>query len=236
MIIMSEDLLSQLTDRETTKETKAAVTWVIDVTGSMSSEIEAVRETLLDFADIFEKRGVRLDLGLVSYRDLTIGEEVTTHSFGGKTFTRDANEFRSEIKSALVAGGGGPTPESGYEAIVQACNLEWPQGSDRVIVLITDAPPHTLTSCPCGTACGSSFDSGEVKKKLAEADIKMVYVVTYTKVDSIRDKYSVLLNSKTDQMFDLGNKDKSSLIKTIRNIGLSTSERTGSITSRTETE
>ena len=40
------------------------------------------------------------------------------------------------------------------------------------------------------------------------------------------------LNPKYDQMFDLGNKDKSSLIKTIRNIGLSTSERTGSVTDR----
>ena len=67
-------LLEQLTEKDTEKTTKAAVTWVIDVTGSMASEIEAVRDTLLEFADIFEKRGVRLDLGLISFRDLTQGE------------------------------------------------------------------------------------------------------------------------------------------------------------------
>ena len=63
----------------------------------------------------------------------------------------------------------------------------------------------------------------------------MAYVVTYTKVDAIREQYLSILNPKYDQMFDLGNKDKSSLIKTIRNIGLSTSERTGSETDRDTT-
>jgi len=231
---MSDDLLNQLTAKETKKETKAAVTWVIDVTGSMSSEIEAVRDTLLEFADIFETRGVRLDLGLVSFRDLTIGETITTHSFSGSPFTRDAGEFRNEIKSALVADGGGPTPESSYDAVVQACQMEWPQGSDRVIVLITDAPPHTSAPCVCGTTCGTKYDSAMVKKSLGDADIKMMYVVTYTREESIRNKFSVLLHDKSDAMFDLGNKDKSTLIRTIRNIGLTTSERTGSVTSRTD--
>lgn len=232
---MSDELLDQLTHKETTKETKAAVTWVIDVTGSMNSEIEALRDTLLEFADIFEKRGVRLDLGLISFRDLTVGEEVTTHSFGGKTFTRDANEFKSEIKSALVAGGGGPMPESSYDAIVQACNIKWPQGSNRVIVLITDAPPHTATSCVCGETDCSKFDMPDVKKHLVESNIEIFHIVTYTKVEEIRSKFVPLLSS-TDVMFNLGNKDKTSLINTIRNIGLSTSERTGSVTGRTLTE
>ena len=231
---MSVDLLDQLTKRETVKEFKAAVTWVIDVTGSMGSEIGAVRDTLLEFANIFEKRGVRLDLGLVSFRDLTIGEDVTTHSFGGKTFTRDANEFRSEIKSALVAGGGGPTPESSYEAMIQACNLEWPQGADRTIVLITDAPPHTSSPCPCGQPCGSIYDSAEVKKQLDEANINLT-VLTYVNEEDIRESYRSCQNPMREPiMFDLGNKDKSSLIKTIRNIGLNTSERTGKSDSLTE--
>lgn len=215
-------LLDQLTEKETAKETKAAVTWVIDVTGSMATEIEAVRDTLLEFADIFEKRGVRLDLGLITFRDLTIGEDVTIHSFNGKTFTRDAGEFRNEIKG-LSATGGGPEPESSYDAIVKACEMEWPQGSDRVIVLITDAPSHT-------TSDGGSYSISDVQSKKTEAGIAMMYAVTYTKVDRIRECYFPLLNSKTDQMFDLGKKDKSSLVRTIRNIGLSTSERTASKT------
>jgi len=217
-------LLDQLTEKETEKETKAAVTWVIDVTGSMQPEIEAVKDTLLEFADIFEKRGVRLDLGLITFRDLTIGEDITIHSFSGKTFTRNAGEFKKEIEG-LRARGGGEEPESSYDAIVKACEMEWPQGTDRVIVLITDAPSHT-------TSDGGAYDIADVKAKMAEAKIAMAYAVTYTKKDRIRDCYFPLLDPKTDQMFDLGNKDKSSLVKTIRNIGLSTSERTGSETDR----
>ena len=60
----------------------------------------------------------------------------------------------------------------------------------------------------------------------------MTYAVTYTTVDRIRECYYPLLNDKTDQMFDLGKKDKSSLVRTIRNIGLSTSERTASKTDK----
>ena len=68
---MTDDLLQKLTKRETEKAVKAAVTFVVDVLMSMSEEIKAVKAALLDFAEIFEKRKVRLHLGMISFRDLT---------------------------------------------------------------------------------------------------------------------------------------------------------------------
>ncbi len=37
-------------------------------------------------------------------------------------------------------------PESSYDALVKATEMDWPQGCEKVILLITDAPSHTSTT------------------------------------------------------------------------------------------
>ena len=69
-------LLEQL-PRKIQRRLLRRVTWVIDVTGSMASEIGCQRYAVR-ICRYFEKRGVRLDLGLISFRDLTQGEKITT--------------------------------------------------------------------------------------------------------------------------------------------------------------
>jgi Mg-chelatase subunit ChlD len=212
---MTDDLLEKLTQRETEKAVKAAVTFVIDVTGSMSSEIEAVKAALLDFAEIFEKRKVRLHLGMISFRDLTQGEDITVHRFGEGEFTRSAEAFKSQVNT-LTASGGGPTPESSYDALVKAAGMEWPQGCEKVVLLITDAPSHT-----------SSTTKDAAYAAMEAAEVKQFYCLTYTTQPKVRDFYVDFLKlGKGGSMYDLGNKDHSTLVKNIRNIGLTSSERT----------
>lgn len=212
---MSDDLLDQLTKRETEKAVKAAVTFVIDVTGSMSSEINAVKAALLDFAEIFEKRKVRLHLGMISFRDLTQGEDITVHKFGDGEFTRSAEAFKAQVET-LNATGGGPEPESVYDALVKATEMDWPQGCEKVILLITDATSHTST-----TTKEAAFSAMEA------AEVGQFYALTYTTKPKVRDCYVEFLKiGKGGNMHDLGNKDHSTLVKIIRNIGLTSSERT----------
>ena len=221
---MSDDLLDQLTERETKKEVKAAVTWVIDVTMSMDKEIVAVREALEEFADIFERRKVRLHLGMISFRDLTQGETITVHEFDGGHFTRSGDAFKGQVQT-LSASGGGPRPESSYDAIARACEMDWPQGCEKIIVLVTDAPSHTSTT-----------SKNAAKAALQGADVKQFYALTYTTEAVVRDCYvDFTAVGKGGAMFDLGNRDKSTLIKTIRNLGLTSSERTVSKTTDRET-
>lgn len=220
---MTDDLLEKLTQRETEKTVKAAVTFVIDVTGSMGSEIEAVRAALLDFADIFEKRKVRLHLGMISFRDLTQGENITVHNFGEGEFTRSAESFKTQV-GTLEAAGGGPEPESSYDALVKATEMEWPQGCEKVILLITDATSHTST-----TTKADAYSAMEA------AEVGQFYALTHTTQARVRDCYLDFIKIGKGNMYDLGNKDHSTLVKTIRNIGLTSSERTISKTTGGDT-
>ncbi|MDA8568397.1 VWA domain-containing protein [Euryarchaeota archaeon] len=212
---MTDDLLQKLTKRETEKAVKAAVTFVVDVTGSMGEEIKAVKAALLDFAEIFEKRKVRLHLGMISFRDLTQGEDITVHNFDGEEFTRSAESFKAQV-GTLRADGGGPMPESSYDALVKATEMDWPQGCEKVILLITDAPSHTST-----TTKDAAYAAMEA------AEVGQFYGLTYTTKPNVRDCYLDFVKvGKGGNMYDLGNKDHSTLVKTIRNIGLTSSERT----------
>ena len=44
----------------------------------------------------------------------------------------------------LIASGGGDGPEAQTAALADALNLEWAEGAAKMVVLITDAPPHGI--------------------------------------------------------------------------------------------
>jgi hypothetical protein len=46
--------------------------------------------------------------------------------------------------SSLVAAGGGDGPEAQTAALAAALDLDWAEGAIKMVVLITDAPPHGL--------------------------------------------------------------------------------------------
>ncbi len=95
---MSVDLLDQLTKRETVKEFKAAVTWVIDVTGSMGSEIGAVRDTLLEFANIFEKKYNYLqDINIDTFLFVSEALQISSNFKKTSSYTEvlESNDFRN---------------------------------------------------------------------------------------------------------------------------------------------
>jgi hypothetical protein len=222
---MADGVLDQITKRETEKPVTAAVTWVIDKTMSMHEEIPAIRDALNEFANMFEKRRVRLHLGMISYRDLTQGEDIDVHQFDGKEFTRSADAFRAQVET-LNAEGGGPEPESTYDALVKACGMDWPQGCEKIIVLVTDATSHTSTTTK--DAAHAAMEA---------AGLSQFYALTHTTEPRIRDCYVDFTKiGKGGTMFDMGNRDRTSLLKTIRNIGLTASERTGGGGTDTKTE
>ncbi|MBM3853412.1 MAG: VWA domain-containing protein [Verrucomicrobia bacterium] len=119
----------------------ADIMFVLDCTSSMQAEIYTMRDTILNFADSIESEGVRARVGLVAFRDRLIGEEHQVLTFDGQPFTSDPAAFREKV-SKLRAGGGGDIPESSLDALMAA--LQQPFGADvsKVVVLITDAPPH----------------------------------------------------------------------------------------------
>jgi hypothetical protein len=113
--------------------------FLLDTTGSMGDELSRIQDTIDDIAariDSFEPRP-NLRFGLVAYRDE--GDEYVTRSFD---FTADVAAFRSELR-ALVADGGGDTPEAVDAAMTAAVNdLNWSEGAVKLVFLVADAGPH----------------------------------------------------------------------------------------------
>lgn len=126
---------------ELQRRRRADVVFALDCTLSMKGEIDAIREAIIGFVDSIQAEGVRARVGLVVFRDRLIGEEHRALLFDGQPFTSDPVMFRREV-SALRAEGGGDEPESSLDAIMLALRLPFEEGASKVVVLVTDAPPH----------------------------------------------------------------------------------------------
>jgi phosphate/phosphite/phosphonate ABC transporter binding protein len=113
---------------------------VFDTTGSMSEEIDGMIRTTGAFADILRKNRIDFRLGLVSYGD-EIRRIFKTSGKPEATLTKDADLFKRWLKS-LNALGGDDEPENTYEAVKAALGCGFRKESKKVLIVITDAPPH----------------------------------------------------------------------------------------------
>lgn len=112
------------------------IVFVLDVTGSMSGEIAAVRSNIIEFADSLMARGLDYRLGLVTFRD-----EVTETV----AFTDDAQAFRDDVarQSAI---GGRDRAENSLDALAQATTLGYRDNARRIAIWITDADYYESTA------------------------------------------------------------------------------------------
>lgn len=147
----------------------ADIMFVFDCTGSMYGEIRAMQDAIIDFARSVKADGLDIRLGLVEFRDRTIGEEHKLHRFTEGAFTKNMTEFQSAV-DCLSASGGGPEPESSPDALMLALQQEFRDCPNKTIVLITDASPHLPDK--------DTRSYEQVIAKLKERNINQFYVVT----------------------------------------------------------
>jgi hypothetical protein len=118
------------------------IAFVVDTTGSMKDDINAVRDSLLDIIkQIIEKTsGLTIRFGLVSYRD----HPPQDRTYVTKTLdlTQDIKQVHKEI-SRLKPSEGGDTPEAVADALHDArVKMSWGTDAYKVLLLVGDAPPH----------------------------------------------------------------------------------------------
>lgn len=116
------------------------VLFLIDATGSMSDEIDELKENILSISAQIEALPSRPDVrfGLVSYRDR--GDDYVTRV---SDFTGDVTAFQRDL-AMVMASGGGDAPESLNEALYRAVQgVSWRvEDTVSLIILVADAPPH----------------------------------------------------------------------------------------------
>jgi Ca-activated chloride channel family protein len=171
---------------------QADIMFVLDVTGSMSAEIQGVKNGIQNFSNELQKRNIDAEIGLIAFGDRLNGEEPKVLSFGGKAFTSDAVSFSRQVGEISLMNGG-DTPESSMDALALASSQPFRSQSTKIILLITDAPPKLPDKD------NSSID--QVKESLRRNEIRQLHLVIN---DDDRAVYSQLQSTSSGQIFSLG--------------------------------
>ena len=177
--------------------------FAVDVTGTMQSYIDGVKNNIEKFVDSLKTRGIEYRLGLILFSDII--EEVHQP-------TTDVKEFLSWL-NRVFASGGFDEKENALEAIKEAANIRWNPAANRVIAIVTDAPFHQigergngrtfldtqgaielLREKECRLFCIASPQLPEYKK-LADATRGAVY--------DIRQPFSRILDQYSTQLTNL---------------------------------
>jgi hypothetical protein len=116
------------------------VHFLIDATGSMSDEIQQLKDNMISVAERIAamQSNPNVRYGMTIYRDR--GDLFISRSFD---FTTDVSDFTEALRE-VQAEGGGDYPESLNEGLHQALHLpEWRvEETVSLLFLIADAPPH----------------------------------------------------------------------------------------------
>eukprot|EP01083_Nonionella_stella_P156357 506253_1 len=143
------------------------IVFVLDCTGSMSSYIQACKDNINQISSTIHKETNNeylIQFGLVLYRD--IPPQDLTFITKRIDFTPIPLQIQLKLNS-VRATGGGDTPEALTSALYDCYkNLKWREHSIKVIVVITDAPPHGLeTQVQDGFPDGdpNTFDDDDVE-------------------------------------------------------------------------
>jgi Mg-chelatase subunit ChlD len=159
LAVQGEDnvLTLKLAVERTPIATKAIdLAFILDTTGSMAEEIDAIKSTVSAVATkLGPQQGLAVRVGMVAYKDY--GDPYVTKSF---PFTSDFAGFRTSI-AGLSASGGGDIPEAVNEALHTAGQLDWNDNAfARVAFLIADAPPHMHEQYDYATEAKSLLSRG----------------------------------------------------------------------------
>lgn len=129
------------------------IVFCIDVTGSMTPIIDAVKANALRFYDDVQSnlidKGKNVDelrVRVIAFRDFAADGEAALQESPFFRLPAEQTGF-SDFVNGLLAEGGGDAPESGLEAVALAVNSPWTTRGDRrrqVVVVWTDQPAHPL--------------------------------------------------------------------------------------------
>jgi hypothetical protein len=117
------------------------------------SEINRICRRLVSVGAVGDGKGY-LRMGLIAFRDHPPQDKTfVTQEYA---FTTSTSVMASNLKG-LSAHGGGDGPESVTDALHGALNAKWREDAMKIVILVTDAPPHGLgergdgfpNGCPC---------------------------------------------------------------------------------------
>lgn len=112
-----------------TLQQKADIIFCMDISGSMGSEINAVKSNTQGFVDALNQRNFDVQLGLI-----TFGGSPYLKPMNSEQFYASTGDFLTDFNTLRARGWNEPW----FDANVKASQYSFRQGAARVIILITD--------------------------------------------------------------------------------------------------
>ena len=127
---------------------KAEMVFVVDVSGSMSPQINNLRNNVRNFVQELNSRDIEAKLGLITYSDITAKpagdgtlDSTTVHTSGGSVWM-NVDEFITAL-NRIVLLNGGDLPEAAIDGLGFLVQKEspiiWSKDTHKFAFLITDA-------------------------------------------------------------------------------------------------
>ena len=184
-----------------------------DCTGSMGSYIKSAQDNIRQIASSIHAKtaeregGCSLRFSLVKYRD---------HPPQDSTFVTEVFPFTEHLElmkrhvDTMEAAGGGDGPEAVAAALHEVNTLGWRPNATKVVVLISDAPPHGLGESGDGfpQGCPLGHDPVKISKDMAAKGITVYAVgvepVLSTSYTFARDFMMMVANITDGKFLPLG--------------------------------
>ncbi|KAF8815518.1 hypothetical protein BYT27DRAFT_7193247 [Phlegmacium glaucopus] len=189
------------------------IVFLQDTTGSQGPYINSARKAIRDICDkISASADIKKEMirfGLVAFRD----HPPQDHSYVTKIFgfTDNISVMQANLNS-LIASGGGDGPEAQTAALAAALNLEWIDNAVKIVVLITDSPPHGIGEAGDGfTESPDQNDPLDIARQMAERGITLFVIAcepSLSKYQNAVDFYTALTQLTNGKIFSLMMADK----------------------------
>ncbi len=119
---------------------QADIVFLIDTTGSMSDEINNVKNNVQYFVDALKEKGVSAGFALIDYQDINADgyDSTQVHKNGTSNWFYNMDDYKSAI-SNLSLGNGGDYAECAVDALETGRLLDMRPSAGKIFILVTDA-------------------------------------------------------------------------------------------------
>jgi Ca-activated chloride channel family protein len=156
------------------------ILFVVDITASMTNEINGIKSGINNFVSQLKKHDTRV--GLVTFGDECAGENPRVLQVEGESFTRNTEAFSRQV-GYIQLNNGYDEPETSLEALIFGSSQHFNPDSTKVMVLITDAPPHVRGEVSdCIVSSHSVPSVNDVINALGQVHIDQLHLVVVPEV------------------------------------------------------
>lgn len=168
----------------------------IDTSGSMSSLLSHARDNIRSIVEQVRTKSSSSRFAITSFRDY---HQITGHNrdYPSKVdldFSSDVNQIQ-QVLDKLSADGGGDIPETSLSGILAGLNLKWRAGVHKIVITITDAPPHDPEPI-------SGLTSTQIIKRAFEVDPAELYFIDIDSEAKDKPSYKIMADATGGKVFN----------------------------------